>query len=212
MVRSVINTPLPVGSRLQGVGIVGPLLRLCVSLPWEHVLFKEKPGPAKSSGEPMVRMGPAALPAPVIPPVDREEPVDDSGSAVTSAGKSPMGKPGCTAADEAIVALGHLQGLARGNGGFGVLRVSKERLEVGAEAAEHLGKRSLAKEMQAIGAEMPNVHTAEDALALAERLEPVVDQAWDLGRHCKGSLNAKDLTKMRELAQRIRDARNLEQD
>ena len=98
-----------------------------------------------------------------------------------------LAKPGCTAADEAIVALGHLEGLARGNEGFGVLRVSKERLEKAAAAAEGLKHPEIAAAMRAVAAQMPGVHTRAGAQALADELRPVVDQAWDLGRRCKDS-------------------------
>ena len=93
-------------------------------------------------------------------------------------------KPGCTAAESAILSLGFLDGLAEGMKGFGVLRQGKEYLEQGARAAESLGKTELAKEMRSIAAELPEVRTTEQARDLAQRLRPLKAQAWELGRQC----------------------------
>ncbi|MDZ4263820.1 MAG: hypothetical protein U1B30_16000 [Pseudomonadota bacterium] len=104
----------------------------------------------------------------------------------------------------------HLDGLARGKGGFGVLRVSKERLETAAAAAEGIKHPEIAAEYRAIAAEMPEVHTPEAAQALHDRLQPVVyDQSWDLGRKCKGALTPVDLAEIKDLAAKI-TARNKE--
>lgn len=84
------------------------------------------------------------------------------------------------------MALGHLEGLARGLGGFGVLRTSKERLEKAAQAAEDLGHHELARQMQEIANEMPSVRDASAAMALATRLKSLVNDTWVLGRTCKG--------------------------
>ena len=65
-----------------------------------------------------------------------------------------------------------------------MLRHSKERLECAAAAAEELGWTDLAEEMQTIASEMPKVRDAESAARLAERLEPVIDESWELGRSC----------------------------
>ena len=99
----------------------------------------------------------------------------------------PLLKPGCTAADNAIVAQGHLRGLADGKGGFGVLKQSKERLEEAAKAARILGKNPLAAEMILVANKLPNIHDAAAARLLADQIQPIIDQTWDLGRYCKGA-------------------------
>lgn len=114
-----------------------------------------------------------------------------------------MERPGCVAADESIVALGHLDGLARGLGGFGVLRTSKARLEHGARAAEHLGHHELAHRMKEIANEMPNVRDLKAAEALAARLKPLVDTAWELGRRCEGYFSPALLQKARSLGVKV---------
>lgn len=111
--------------------------------------------------------------------------------------------PGCTAADNAGVALYHLDGLADGKTNFGVLRVSKERLEEGAGAAERIGAKIIASQMRAIANEMPRVHDSEAARKLANKLKPVAYSAWDLGARCKGSLSKEDIVKAKEAARRI---------
>ena len=95
-------------------------------------------------------------------------------------------KPGCTAADNVIVARGHLEGLARGLGGFGVLRESKRHLEEASRAAGVLGQTALVSRIDRVANQMPEVRDPETARALADQLAPLVDDAWELGRRCKG--------------------------
>lgn len=95
-----------------------------------------------------------------------------------------LDKPGCTAADESGRALFYLEGLARGNGGFGVLRQGRENLETAAAAADSLGQNDLARGFRRIAGQIPEVHTAESAEGLARELRPLVDRAWRLGRVC----------------------------
>jgi len=115
-----------------------------------------------------------------------------------------MGGPGCTAADNAGVALYHLDGLAQGKPNFGVLRVSKERLEQGARSAKTIGANTIAEQMLDIAGELPHVHNHQQAQMLAEKLRPVAYAAWDLGARCKGSsLTRDDIEKAREAARRL---------
>jgi hypothetical protein len=93
-------------------------------------------------------------------------------------------KPGCTAAERTILTLGFLEGLAEGEGGFGVLRQGKDYLERAAHAAESLGRRQLARDLRDIAGELPQVRTPEQARAVAERLRPLKSQAWLLGKQC----------------------------
>jgi hypothetical protein len=188
-------------TKLLGNSPAETLLRICFAIPWERVLIKD---PRSRMPElyikPVVPEVPAPAPAASLVPAPAPAPTPATSPAPTS----PVNRPGCTAADEAAVALFHLDGLARGKGGYGVLRVSKERLEVAASAAESLKHADIAAQMRAIAAEMPNVSSPEEAQVLKDRLEPVVyDQAWDLGRRCKGALTAQDLSEIRALADRI---------
>lgn len=119
---------------------------------------------------------------------------------------SQINRPGCVTADEAAVALFHLEGLARGKGGFGVLRISKERLEKAAEAADVIQHPEIAAQYRDIAQEMPGVSTAEEAAALRDRLEPIVfDQSWALGQRCKGALTPQDIARIRKMVQEQSD-------
>jgi len=118
----------------------------------------------------------------------------------------PIDRPGCTAADNAGVVLYHLDGLAyEGKTNFGVLRVSKERLEEGARAAEISGDPQIAEEYRAIARDLPEVHDAEAAQAQAERLRPVAFRAWELGARCKGSISPEQLGRVQLLAKQVRE-------
>jgi hypothetical protein len=114
-------------------------------------------------------------------------------------------RPGCTAADNAGVALFHLEGLAlEGKLNFGVLRISKQRLEDGAAAAESLGRRDVAQQMRRIAAQLPEVHSPEAAHPLAQELRDLAyNLAWDLGASCKGSFTPQALEQARLLAQQV---------
>jgi len=102
---------------------------------------------------------------------------------------------------------GHLTGLARGYGGFGLLRVSKERLDEAARAAEKLGQKTLAHDMKAIASELPNVRDEAAALGLANRLDPVIRQAWDLGKRCKGALTPEEIERAKSLARDVKSGK-----
>lgn len=116
-------------------------------------------------------------------------------------------RPGCTAADNCLVVLGYLDGLARGNGGFGVLRIGKERMEEGARAAQELGQNQIADAMWSIGSRLHEVLDPETARAMADELRPVADQAWDLGRTCKGDVSPAQVSKAKELAVLVREGK-----
>lgn len=97
---------------------------------------------------------------------------------------APTELPGCTAADETLTVLGHLQGLSRGLDGFGVLKTSAGRLEKAAAGARRMRATSIATDLEAIKAKLPAVSTPEQAADLVEELQPVADRAWELGRRC----------------------------
>ena len=131
------------------------LIDMCQRLPWERLLVTGGTIGAVSAGE-----------------ADR----------VAGVGEAP--KPGCAAADACLLVQGYLDGLSRGNGGFGVLALGKTRLEEGAASADQMGQRQLAIEVRAVAAQLPSVRTKEDAAKVAQELRPVADKAWRLGRIC----------------------------
>lgn len=108
---------------------------------------------------------------------------------------------GCTIADNTILARGHLEGLAKGLGGFGVLRVSKDRLEDAAQAAERLGKKDLSERIREIAKILPEIQNQQMAEDTARRLDTIVNESWDLGRRCKGG--HVDVGKLKVLAKKV---------
>lgn len=180
--------------------LVDSLVSFCSELPWEH----------------MVSFGSGAAGAAVAtrraPPAKRQTPAPTTRApalalAPISKPASAISRPGCTAADSALLNLGYLEGLSRGLGGYGVLRVGRERLEEGVRAAQQLGHPDLAREMQAIAQELPQVKDATAAGTLADKLRPVADRAWSLGAACKGSLSPEQMTKARELARQVKEGK-----
>ena len=109
-------------------------------------------------------------------------------------------RPGCTAAETTILTRGILEDLADGMGGFGVLRQGKEYLEGGARAAARLGRQYLAQQLEEIANLLPEVHTPEEAGALAERLRPLEVEAWELGKRCKGIMSPEALARWNSMA------------
>lgn len=148
-------------------------------LPWERQVQEESSAPVQD----------AAVQPPVVP--QRE-------------GAPHQGGPGCRAADSCLLVHGYLIHLAEGQSGFGVLRVAKERLEEGAASAEQLGKGQLAAEMREVAQELPQVHTAEQAAALAPRLKELSDETWELGRLCGQYLNPQRIEQARSLGPKVR--------
>lgn len=117
--------------------------------------------------------------------------------------------PGCMVADTTLMVKGHLDGLAKGFGGFGVLRVSKERLEAASQAARSLNAHEVAKELSEIATSLPTVSTSEEAAMVAQKLEQVIPKAWDLGKRCKGEDKGSDLPpsvlqKAKDLASKVK--------
>ena len=107
-----------------------------------------------------------------------------AGESTQADGVGEAPKPGCAAADACVLVQGYLDGLSRGNGGFGVLALGKVRLEEGAASAAAMGQTQLAAEIQAVAIQLPEVRTREDAARISLQLRPVADKAWRLGRIC----------------------------
>lgn len=93
-------------------------------------------------------------------------------------------KFGCNAADESLVVHGHLNGLAKGLGGFGVLRESKKRLDKAADAAVAAGDIDTAAKLRTISYKLPAIRDAEKAKEVASELEPLLEKTWKLGVQC----------------------------
>ena len=97
---------------------------------------------------------------------------------------TPVQRPGCTAADETLTVLGHLNGLAEGWGGFGVLKTSVQRLDRAAQGARMMGDMETETAILEFAEMLSGVSTPEEASAAAEALEPIVQRAWALGKRC----------------------------
>lgn len=119
--------------------------------------------------------------------------------------EQPLKKPACTAADESGLAYYYLDRLANGAQGFGVLRQGKEHLEAAASAAEELKRRDIAAKLREIAEAMPAVKDGVGAAELADRLEPVIDECWELGRGCNRPLSITDVNRAIEMAQEVRN-------
>ena len=119
--------------------------------------------------------------------IEKEEEPEEAGRPSVDGG---VDKPGCTIADEALTVFGHLYGLSEGWGGFGVLRTSAERLKRAASISESIGKGEIADQLREFSERLPEIHTEEDAARAAEEFEPIVREAWELGKHC-GLSNSK---------------------
>lgn len=112
-------------------------------------------------------------------------------------------RPGCTAAETTILTRGILEDLARGFGGFGVLRQGKEYLEGGAKAAASVGRQDLAQQLDQIASELADVHTPEEAEVMAERLRMLEPDTWELAKRCTGALSPEAIARGKEVANKV---------
>ena len=132
------------------------------------------------------------------------QPVNTVLPSAVKAPAAPTGhRPGCTAADAALLVQGYLDGLARGNGGFGVLALGKTRLEEGAMAAETMGQADLGSQMREVASKLPGVRSPEAAEELAQQMRPVVDRAWHLGKGCRLASSSETVQRIRRLAKQV---------
>lgn len=98
-----------------------------------------------------------------------------------------MAKPGCTAAEETIVVLGYLGGLAKGRNGYPVLALAKDHLERAAQGAEGMGDQETAGKLRDFAPRLAAVHDAEAAGAAFAELAAIEEATWELGRRCGGA-------------------------
>ena len=112
-------------------------------------------------------------------------------------------RPGCEVADQTIVVRGHLQGLADGLGGFGVLKTSKERLEKASSAARQVNAVDVAATIDGVAKQLPNVRTEAQAAALVREVDAIIPQVWDLGARCGKSVSPDLPKRADELAKRM---------
>jgi len=136
--------------------------------------------------------GPAGPPSPRVGSPNHFEPA--SSSMVVSSQRQDLPedseqeptiiRPGCMAADESLTVLGHLQGLAAGWEGFGVLKTSKERLDKAVIGASAMGDAETAKELSDFAETLKDVHTPDEARAAAQSLVPIAQKTWKLGVVC----------------------------
>ena len=188
----------------EKTAVVNSLVSLCSEFPWEHLVSFSSGAAGIATA---TRRRPTAVLAP--PPVRKtptpQPPITAPAPEPARKPTPPISRPGCTAADNTGVVLYHLEGLSKeGKPNFGVLRVSKERLDEAATAAASLGRQDLAQQMRQIANKLPQVHDAEGAGRLAAELRPVAFAAWDLGAACKGSLTPEQMGKARDLARQVK--------
>ena len=146
----------------------------------------------------IAKNGRVAVSPPPSPPPQASEPP-----------KQPaISNPGCTAADETLVVHGHLDGLAKGWGGFGVLRESAKRLERAAAAARIAGSPEISGQLASIAARLPAVRDEQAAAAAAKELDPLLPRVWELGKRCGGaSITPAIRDKVRRLTEEIQQGK-----
>ena len=200
--RAVGQVPQAGVAEVSYWSALSPLFNFCLTLPWEN-FGDTSPAPRVRSSSPPQQASPVTTLKPVLPIPPAPSPVPVAGPAAKPT--PAITRPGCTAADATLFNLSYLEGLSRGLGGFGVLRVGRERLEEGVRAAHQMGQTSLAGEMHAIAQELSEVQDPAAAAVLAEKLRPVADRAWALGRRCGGHVSPQNLVKAWALARKVQE-------
>ncbi len=181
-----------------------PIVQLVAGVPWDRFV-QEKPLPLPSSMVPTELLGKRLTVGPAAQAPTETAPA--AAPAKAQEHRSVLAKPGCTAADESGVVLYHLEGLAGGKKGFGVLATDVERLERAAKGAEGMGDRETAGRLRTLAGQLPEVRDSEKAKEVAEELRPIADVAWELGRRCGGHDVTPELkAKAQSLAQHMKAA------
>ena len=187
---------------LQFIRTTRPFIQILTEVPWERFSRADDAPllsqvlPADSLAKRIAVMSTTPDTTPAAPPVP------------LSSTRAPgaLAKPGCTAADESLVILGHLEGLAEGKQGFGVLATDLERIDRAAAGARQMGDATLAERLEGFKAQLPTVRDAETAQKAAVDLKPLVDEAWELGRRCgaSGHVSPELYAKAQGLAERVK--------
>ena len=128
----------------------------------------------------------------------------------STSSKTSIERPGCTIADETLTVKGHLEGLAQGLGGFGVLRTSYKRMGKAIRAAKQMQNKEITKKLEHIQTKLTKVHTPEKAKVLEGQFAALVPTAWELGRRCSskpGQLHPKVLAAAGRLAKEVNSGR-----
>jgi len=94
--------------------------------------------------------------------------------------------PGCIIADETNYVMAHLYGLSEGWGGFGLLRLSKTKLEKAAEVAEYIGAEDTSGKLLEAAERLVLIDSTDDVLEYIEWFKPLAHRAWEFGRRCSG--------------------------
>ena len=165
-------TLCPLAPQANGATIFANLVS---AVPWEVLSHTTADPPAAAPRATPPTPSPAASSLNVDAPQDPPE---------GSPPEPEIIRPGCMAADESLTVLGHLQGLAAGWEGFGVLKTSKDRLDNAVIGAQAMGDQETAKELADFAETLPNVHTAAEARAAAQTLVPIAQKTWKLGVVC----------------------------
>lgn len=160
---------------------MGLLTALFVAVPWSSLLVHMDSSPLKA---PISHSPSPARPAASRGKTTGSSPSEGQWRAPRGAAGESTERPGCQIADACLVVHGYLEELSEGQGGYGVLKLGKERLEAAAVIADEIGKEDLAESMREVCEKLPEVHTADAAAELAEEMEGIKKQAWRLGRAC----------------------------
>lgn len=100
-------------------------------------------------------------------------------------------KPGCTAADETLVVKGHLEGVARGLWGSGVLQHDIARMDRAIAGAQAMGDQGVARALAAIKAALPGVRNPAQAEVVLRQTEDVIPRVGELAKRCGAQLVAQ---------------------
>ena len=182
------------------------LVKHACRFPWERLISYQPSAahiPQRSFPPPELQALPAArvftaLPAPV-PAAATETP-----EPAASPAHERLARPGCTAADEMLTIKGHLEGLAAGLGGFGVLKTDIPRLDRAMAGAQQMGDGAVAQEISALKSTLPAVTTPEAARrVLDQQVAPLIPKVWDLGKRCSMHVSPELLKRAKELATQV---------
>lgn len=102
------------------------------------------------------------------------------------------GGPGCTAADETLVVKGHLEGIAKGHWGSGVLQHDIVRMNRAIAGAKAMDDAPTVEILESIKSDLPLVRDPERATAVLEKVEAIVPAVGALAQRCGGAGSISD--------------------